>query len=602
MTDDLTRPIETPPAEPAIPAAPVVPEGAAAAPAPTTAPAATAAVTPVMTGGSSRGRWIIGLGAVALAIAVTIGAVLAFGQPAAATALQYVPGDSAVVVEIRLDLPGDQMQNLGSALAHFPGFADPSTLSTKLDEALDKFVAMASDGKASYVTDLKPWINGPLFIAATADALSAASSATSAPQGGLISATTNGAVTCAAAFKDQTVSHETYQNLDLVLSADKSMACAVDGRQAVIGDTATVRKALDAKAAGTGMHKNANYTAARAALGGDRLTTVYMDGAAFAKLMPASEQVLPSGFGDLLGAIPDWLMFGARAESDAFVLDFVAAPVAPSAAGPSLLAVPPAHASVLTEMVPGDTVAFVELQGAGVGLQNMLTQLRTVPELASSLEMLDGLGSTSELLGWIEDVGVAVSVHGTTVDGAVLLVATDEMAATTRVASLNALLTLAGSGDGMEVTKSTIAGTAVTTVTITDVGSLIPPGSAPGIGSIPATGPISFSLAAHGKVVLVTTGEAAMTAFLNTTASTSLAENAAFKHATARGLQNAQTTMYLGVGATVELVKGFLPADELAKYQSDVAPYVDPFEAVLAQGSTSADGSRSRFVVTVRQP
>ena len=185
--------------------------------------------------------------------------------------------------------------------------------------------------------------------------------------------------------------------------------------------------------------------------------------------------------------------------------------------------------------------------------------------------MLDGLGSPGELVGWIDDVGVAVWVEGTTADVAVLLVAKDEAAAATRVASLQDPARLAGSGNGIEVKQSTIAGTAVTTVTITDLGGLIPPGTVPGLDAIPATGPISFSLAAHGAVVVLTTGEGAMTAILNTTAGSSLAANAAFKHAGTRGLQSAQFTVYLGVGATVELVKGFLPADQLAKYQTDVA-------------------------------
>jgi hypothetical protein len=591
--------MDTPTTDPATPAEPLTPEEPVFTPA--AVPVAAAVVTPVA-GGSNRTRWVIGLGAVALAVAVTIGAVLAFGQPAAATALQYVPGDTALVVEIRLDLPGDQMQNLGNALAHFPGFADPSTLTTKLDEALGRFVQMASDGKASYVTDIKPWVNGPLFIGATADALGATSGATSAAKGMIISATTNGAVTCPNAFKDQVVTHETYQNLDLVLSADKSMACAVDGRQAVIGDAATVRRALDAKAAGTGMNKSAHYTAARAALGGDRLATVFIDGAAFATLMPASAQALPSGMANLIGTLPDWMMLGARAESDAFVVDAVAAPMGAAANGPSLLAVPPAHPSVITPMLPGNTLAVIEVQGAGVALQNLLTQLREIPDLASALEVLDGLGNPGELVGWIDDVGVAAWEEGTTANVAVLLAAKDETAAATRVASLNTLLALAGSGDGMEVKRSTIAGTAVTTVTITDLGGLIPPGTVPGLDAIPATGPLSFSLASRGAVVVLTTGEGAMAAVLNTTAGSSLAANAAFKHAGTRGLQSAQFTVYLGVGATVELVKGFLPADELAKYQTDVAPYVEPLEAVLIQGASDAAGSRSRWVVTVNKP
>ena len=116
------------------------------------------------------------------------------------------------------------------------------------------------------------------------------------------------------------------------------------------------------------------------------------------------------------------------------------------------------------------------------------------------------------------------------------------------------------------------------------------------------TGPISFSFAAHGKALLVASGEGAMTAILNTAAGSSLADNAAFKHAATRGIGNAQATIYVGVGASVDLVKGVLTADQLATFQKDAAPYVEPFEGILIQSIADAAGSRSRIVITVSQP
>lgn len=602
MTDDPTKPIETPVETPAagaaVASAPQA-EAAATPPAPP-AEAATAplmaATTPAVAPSPSRTRWVIAIGVAALAIAVTIGAVLLFGQQPAPSALQYVPGDAAVVAEIRLDLPGDQMQKLGNLLAHFPGFGDQSTLNAKLDEALTRFVAMASDGKADYAADIKPWVNGPLFIGARNPSADVASEG---PKDVVISATTNGAADCARAFKDQTITHETYKSLDLFLAGD--MACVVDGRQALLGDPATVRLAIDARSAGSGMDRSASYKAARTALGGDRLVTVYMDGESLRKLLPESTQLPVPELQGLMGELPSWLMAGLRAEDDALVLDYVAAPVPASTAGPSLLPIPAAHASVITSMVPGDTLVYIEAQGAGVSLQNLLTQLKQIPDLASALQVLDGLGGAGELVGWIDDVGVSLSMRGTTPDGAILLVAKDETSAATRVASLKTLIGLMGTTEGVEVTNSTIGGVAVTTVTITDLGSLIPPGTIPGT-DVPATGPVSFSLAARGKAMIVTTGEAAMTAILNTAAGSSLADNAAFKHAATRGITNALTTVYIGVGATLDLVTGLLPAEELAAFRKDAAPYVEPVEAFLLQASSDTAGNRSRMVITVTQP
>jgi hypothetical protein len=506
------------------------------------------------------------------------------------------------VAELRLDLPGDQMQRLGNLLAHFPGFADQSTLGAKLDEALGRLVTSGSNGTTSYESDVKPWVSGPLFVGFLGEALDAmASGPGSTPTGMIISATTNGAAACPTTSGGQAVTHEAYKNLDLVISPNKEFACVLDGRQALLGDPATVKKALDAKAAGTGMDKSATYQKARAALGGDRLATMFMSTTTLQALMPTPTALPVPGLENLVGALPEWIIAGVRAEDDAFVMDTVVAPAPAPSALPSMLPLPPAHGSLITGALPATTLGYVEIQGAGVALQNLLTALRSVPDLQQPLQMLDGAGGAGELVGWIDDMGLAVLSHSPTPDVAVVLVGKDEGAVTTRVASLKAVLGLAGLGNGITLTESTINGTAVTNITIADIGSFVPSGTVPG-ASMPPTGPVTFSLAAHGRTLILTTGEAAMTAVLGTTAGSSLADQAAFKQAAARGLANSQTTVYVGVGATIDLVKGFLPADELARYQADVAPYLDPLEAALISATSDAAGSRSRIVITVTKP
>jgi hypothetical protein len=99
--------------------------------------------------------------------------------------------------------------------------------------------------------------------------------------------------------------------------------------------------------------------------------------------------------------------------------------------------------------------------------------------------------------------------------------------------------------------------------------------------------------------VLLTSGESAMTAILTTAAGSSLADNPAFKHAGTRGIANARTTIYVAVGASTDLVTAMLPADALATYQKDAAPYVEPFEGFLLQATSDAAGNRSRMVITV---
>jgi hypothetical protein len=593
MTDDATRPIETQLVEPADDAAPIMDaDTAAVTPLAPTSPVAARAT------GGGRGRWVIAGLVAAVALAGTIGAVLLFGQQSTPVALQYIPGDAVAVAELRLDLPGDQLQHLGNLLAHFPGFADQSTLAAKLDEALAKLIESGAGSDLNYQADVKPWLSGPTFMGVlgiTADATEPTD------EDIVISATTNGAASCASVFKDEAVTHETYRNLDVVISADGSMACVLDGRQALLGNTTSVHNALDAKAAGTGMDSSAGYKAARAALGGDRLVTMYIDGESIAKMVPTPSEMPVPGLGSFAGNVPAWIMGGVRAEDDALVLDFVSAPTPAATAGPSLVAVPAAHASVITQMLPGDTLAYLEAQGAGASLQNLLTELRQIPEMDEALKVLDGVGGAGELIGWVDDLGLAVSMHGETPDVAALLVTKDEATATTKIAAVKSLLGLMGAGSGFEIKDSTVNGVTVTTITLTDLGSIVPPGSVPGLGDLP-TGPVSFSIAADGRTIVLASGEAAMSAILNTAPGASLADNAAFKHALTRGLTNARATIYLGVGATVDLATGLLPADALATYQTEAAPFVEPLEGFLLQATSDAAGNRSRLVLTVTQP
>ena len=604
MTDDQTRPIETP--QPADAAA--VPEPAAA-PEPVAAPPS--AMDSIMAGStgaaaSSAGRirWIIALGVAALAVVVAIGAILLLGSQPTPEALKYIPGDAAVVAEVRMDLPGDQMEKLGKLLAHFPGFLDQATLPDKIDEALSRLVSSGGAGGVDYRTDIKPWLSGPAFIGMRAPA--AGASPTTSPNGAVISATTTGTVSCDTPFKNLTVTHEKYQNLDLALAGDS--ACVVDGHQALIGDAQSVRNALDAHAAGTGIDRSDRYRAARAALQGDQLATVFVDGHAFTTMLPsASGTPGLEAFAGIAGAVPDWAMTGVRAEDDALVVDTVTGPAptptAGATTGPSLLPLPAAHPSVIAPMAPADTILFVEDQGTGVTVQNLLTRLRTVPDLSAPLQMLDGVGGAAGLVGWVEDVGVAVSAQGMTPNGAVFLVAKDDATAADRVKTISGFLALAGlGGQGIEVRDSTINGVAVTTVTITDLSQLVPPGTLPGGEQVPSTGPISFSIAAHGRAVVLTTGEGAMTAVLNVKPGESLVDQPRYKKALTRALASSRFSLFADVRAGVALVEALAPPDSLAQWQSSIKPYVNPIESVLISGSTDASSGRSRFVITVSQP
>jgi len=290
MTDDSTRQTDlTPPGD----EPPASPEAGAAAQAfaPDVPPSTMGAAAPVAAGpvasgasGPSRTRWLVALGVVALAAIVAVGAFVVLSSQPTPEALKYVPGDAIMVMEIRPELPGDQMQNLGSLLAHFPGFLDQSTLTQKLDEAFGQLISQANIPDFDYQGDVKPWLSGPAFIGVRTGAGQDVNGLVGQP-GVLLSATTNGQVTCASALQGRPTTTESYNGVDLLLVAGSEFGCIVQGKQGLLGDRLSLRAALDAKSAGSGMDRNDQYTTAHRSMAKDYLATVYLDGDALQSVM-----------------------------------------------------------------------------------------------------------------------------------------------------------------------------------------------------------------------------------------------------------------------------------------------------------------------------
>ena len=110
-----------------------------------------------------RVRWAVSLAVVAVVVLASAAvAALVTGQSSTSTVLGYVPADTTVYAEVRLDLPGDQRAATGEFLSKFPGFADQAALDSKLDEVLDQVVKDATNDEQSYTADIKPWFDGEL--------------------------------------------------------------------------------------------------------------------------------------------------------------------------------------------------------------------------------------------------------------------------------------------------------------------------------------------------------------------------------------------------------------------------------------------------------
>jgi hypothetical protein len=561
--------------------------------------------------GMSRGRWLIAGGVTAVAVVIAVGAAILLGGRPVPEALTYVPADSAVVAELRMDLPGDQLQKVGNLLAHFPGFKDQTTLSQKLDESFERIARGASNGSVDYQTQIKPWLAGPLFAA------SGAAPANGDRESFLLVATTDGTPTCDAALKaigngrgpsPAPLASPTAGSDGVVTTLDGAFACARDGRFGLLGSTAMVRAGLAAHAQHHGMDTNTAYRTARDTLGGDRLATIYLSKAAMSAGPMASDLPLASGeLAAALGRVPDWAIGGVSAEDDALVADLVTAsiPAATAPPGSPLPTLPPAHKSRIAPLLPGDTVALVDAHGIGTGLQIGLAQLRADPRLGESLGQVDttlqALGGVGGLVGWIDDAGIAVVPDGSSVTGGVILLAPDETTASSKAQQLKGLLGIFAIGGKAQIRQETIAGVDVTVLDIVDIGGLL--GGVPGAPSLPVPlppgQPVSVAFASKADALLVGP-EAFVKRVLETQSGSTLAESAAYMHALKRAPAENLSQVYVGTAPLLALGEELLPDAEVVAFDSDIKPYVEPFDAILVTTTMDRGGVHVRLVATVK--
>ena len=99
---------------------------------------------------------------VSLLLAMT--GVAVFAQTGATGGPAFVPATAVGYGELRLDLPGDQHDQLAAFMAHFPGFADPSSFDTKLSQLLDQALSSATGGSATWSGNIQTWSNGQVGL------------------------------------------------------------------------------------------------------------------------------------------------------------------------------------------------------------------------------------------------------------------------------------------------------------------------------------------------------------------------------------------------------------------------------------------------------
>jgi hypothetical protein len=555
-------------------------------------------------GGSSRRRWAVAIGVVALiALGIALVAILAGRGGLDAIAPRYLPATTIQYFDIRFDLPGDQRQEVAKLLALFPGFEDASTLDLKADDTFERLVKAATDGNASYTSDIKPWFGGQIAEGVTglpglgALITSGGSSGLELPVIGLLSVKDASAAKAAVdrlgvaskaagmtVVSTEVDGHPTWTFSGGSGDATRSATATLTNDMLVVGmDAAEVAKSVTlGTQGGANLSGSSAFNDATADLPDARLATIYVDGAAL-KLAAGALTSVP-GLQSALAAIPVSIA-GALTVQDKSIIGTARA-VRPGDA-PKIVD----SASTLASDVPGASLVYTEAHDVGAAISVLLASVKTQPGIEAfgvqveSIESLLGV-KLEDLFAWVGDVAVAGWTTDGTPGGAVVAEVTDAAAASERIKQLQAFLQLASIGGSVTTATTTYAGTTITNVTVSDAGQ-----------------DVAISFALSDTTFVLGIGEASVKAVLDVTPTTALAADPGYQATMkAAGPSTNSGSAYVDLRGIRDAIEPLVPAAERNRYEQEIKPWLLPFDqlgAVIYQdGSTSV----SQTVITTQQP
>jgi hypothetical protein len=558
-------------------------------------------------GGGSRVRWAIALVVSAVVVAVALaGVVLLTGQAAASKLTGYVPADSVAYGELRLDLPGDQRQKLGTFLSKFPGFADQSILDTKLDELLDRTVRAVTRDQQDYSTKIKPWFGGELGFSVGQLPNVSASASAPAVRALLIVSVTDGAKARAwfdTVDKDMATTTDSYNGVDLVLAGEGTMKVAfgIDGKVMLVGDEASVKAAIDTRGAGS-FAADARFRMAIASVSGDSIGWFYLDSGRYFDWLAGQARMAPGlGLGFNLGEayrsrIPDWVVFRLQARGDGLAFETVMPAVTLPVKQANRL-------SAIAPHLPPSTILVAEGHDVGAIALQTIDLYRKNPSTAEAFKQVDQaaslVGGFDAILGWMKDASVVVTRNGTTIDAGLVFSSSDRAAGERLLTTLRSFAVLGGGQSGITVRDEAHGDV---TITIVDFGDLRDLGVNLGIPGYPLTGRLQIAYASTADLVVVGIGDTFVKSVLDTTPGSSLADDSRYKSLLDRVGPNNLGASYVDLTAARELLErlGVDSPAQMATYVRDIKPYLVPLDAFIQASVIDGDLNRTTGVLVVK--
>lgn len=584
----------------------------------------------------SRLRYFVALLATILVFAV-VGGVIFVAAPRAGTASEvahYAPAGVATYVELRLDLPGDQHQNLAALMSHFPGFADQSAFQQKLDDTIDSLLTSKTNSQLDWNNDVKPWFGGQLalFGNPTATGPAPACPSISACAGYMSGSGANDMVfvltvsdrskleaELTARLGTTTPTTTSYQGTDIETVSPASMgggqiSYAVTDNALVAGPNIDlVKQALDVHAGqAPALADDTFITQQLGQLHADRLATFYYDAAKAMATMPGSDLSGMMGSGaacmQAFESTAKVKYVGElRAESDHFAVTLRSQ--IPSGNG---LPAPSNNQTTLAQSMPTDTMAYMEMRntGASIGwvIKQELACLASASgsdqPMPSGLDNLGGLGvlggdpskAFEQILGtspdtyfdFIDDAAAGITYRNGAWDGGIVATVDDQAVATQRVDKLTTVLGLFGTfGGGSGATGITSKQVQHNGTTITVIHYAPASGLPDGSTALPGAGSVDLAIATtNGRLYLGT--QSFVTGALDQDAGSSLASNAGYQKAISAAPQSNAGVLYVDVSALRTLFEPTQIAMH-PDYEANVKPFLTPLDTLSAVSHVDGD-------------
>jgi hypothetical protein len=586
-----------------------VPGGPAVSPLPPVGPAAAYDTPP----GNPRGIRrlllpLVGILALVLVVAVLVLVFLNMQQAGAGetrAAYEYLPQDTVMAMEVRMDLPGDQRQQFVTFVSRFPGFDDAAQVERRMDEMLNEAVGTATNGLANYQDDVEPWFTGWAVVGAKGSPDMTASEPESFVA--VLGSTDRGRAELGmerlrgpGSWSSQAGPGNTTIWTGQANVAGTLAYGLTDDAVVIATRPEAVRQAIETKTTGAPSVLAANgFSEALDRQPQGRLAMFWMDTQAFGQAGGPGGQDDPFGenpFAFECDAFPSpTAMAGSLYMRDGrAVMEF-------ALQMPEGADMPQMRDSGLAGRMPRDTLLYIDVRDLGQSATTTLECLREAPMFGEQLrEIEEQLGQpVDSLLSWAGDTAIGIRYDGSRVTGGLVVRMADEQRAAEAMGQVRALITAAGGQEGnVTVREEEYNGARMTTFEFAgDFDDMLEP---------PAP-EASLSYAFHGDLMIFGMDAGFARTVIDTDVANSLSSQDAFRRSVdAAGGSNNGGVFFIDMTRSMGLVDDLTqmmmgPGGTDPQFQ-EMRDFMGSLEAITAVPTRAGQQVIMRLVLSTREP